>query len=410
VIGALWVVWVCYVASEKGVWGLALPSIIVGLLLGVVMLLGGMYWVAGFVLPTEEGKAERGKIFKSMLDYAANSNYPFYVIKKEAYAEDKIEERSGEPFSYMALGPGIALSPCDHAVVVSNGVNFEAFGSPVVFTGFAQRVVHALDLRPQLRTFLVQGLTQDGIQVVVQPAFTPFQVGLGSSLPEKPDSERLLPCLFPYDSGSTVRAVLAQPRERYKTDAGGEGTHWEEKGVQWDELSAIYGVRILQDILSRYRFDELYGPLSDIRGEIPRVRIARDFCDEVRAELRAVGITLVGGGIGNIKPVQTEVLEQRIRSWQAGWTHRVVLRQARSRAEWLQRVERVRARAQADLIMAFGERLANLQRLSTHVSPEGVAEQFLEVLEELARQPPLQPYLSHETEQDMRRLKENLDS
>jgi hypothetical protein len=164
----------------------------------------------------------------------------------------------------------------------------------------------------------------------------------------------------------------------------------------------------VQNVLSHYRFDELYGPLFDMASETPRERIAREYRERLKKELLDMGINLIGGGISSLLPVQDELLTQRIRAWQADWSRRVVLKQAQSRTEWLQRVERARAQAQADLILALGERLASLGQPDALVSPERILPQFLRILEEVAAQPALQRYLPRDTGQDVRRLRETI--
>ena len=183
---------------------------------------------------------------------------------------------------------------------------------------------------------------------------------------------------------------------------GERGKDAEKRG--WDELPVLIGRRIMQEILSQYRFDELYDPY-DNEDALPRVRIAAEFLERLGAELKPIGIHLVGGGISNLEPVDPEVLEQRVRSWQADWTRQVMLKQARSQTERLRRVEQARAEAQTELILAVGERLAELDRAGAQVSPERIVSQFLEILEQLALQPALRRYIPRDTARDVRRLR-----
>jgi regulator of protease activity HflC (stomatin/prohibitin superfamily) len=315
-------------------------------------------------------------------------HYPFWVVTREPREEDKIEERGkGNALAMFAIGSGIIISDCDHAVAVSNGLQFKgAQGPGLSFTGFAERPMRTLDLRPQLRAFTVQGLTRDGIQVKVL-AFTPFQIDRGEQQPR-------LGAPFPYRKSAAFRAVHAQMMA-----VTGEPDHPQHA---WDELPQLCGTRILQDILARYDFDDLYR--YDPGEEPPRVRIAREFRERLRAELEPFGIQLIGGGISNLLPIREEVLKERVRNWRAEWVRRILVQQAEGQRERLWRIEQARAEAQAHLILALGEQLAELDRPDTPVTPQKIVDQFLKILEEMTQQPMMRRYLPREIPEDLRRL------
>lgn len=384
-----------YLPPEASASVTALISILFPLTLSLPVLVGGLYLVAGYLLPVSEKGGARGKVFNCLVDYLSGQNYPFYVMTDEPREEDKIVQRGGgSPFSTFARGPGIILTRCDHAVAVSDGTKFKGVQGPgVIFTSFADRPMRTVDLRPQVRPFQFNALTQDGIQIEV-PAAVIFQIDPGGRQPQLGEP-------LPYRKSAAFKAVHAQEME-----PPGGGAEKVQRG--WDELPQTIGMRILQDILSHYCFDDLYGPY-DVEGEPPRQRIIRRFQEELRRELQPLGIHLIGGGVGNIRPVREEVLQQRVQHWQADWTRRVVLKRARGQAEWLQRIERARAEARTDLILALGERVAELEREDAGVSPEEVIFQFLEILEEWALQRGVQRYIPKGTVQGMRRLRESLE-
>lgn len=366
----------------------------------LLFLLGSLFVLGGYVLPfpppdprvQKEGLRFRFQNYwtaaKILLGYALGMHYPFWVVTREPREEDKIEERGkGDALSMFAIGNGIIISDCDHAVAVSDGIKFKgAQGPGLSFTGFADRPMRTLDLRPQLRAFTVQGLTRDGIQVKVL-AFTPFQIDRGEQQPHLGEP-------FPYRKSAAFRAVHAQ----MMAVAGGP----DHPQHTWDELPQLYGTRILQDILARYDFDDLYR--YDPGEEPPRVRIAREFRERLRKELEPFGIQLIGGGISNLLPVREEVLKERVRNWRAEWVRRILVQQAEGQRERLWRIEQARAEAQAHLILALGEQLAELDRPDTPVTPQKIVDQFLKVLEEMTQQPMMRRYLPRETPEDLRRL------
>jgi len=361
----------------------------------VLVLFLGAYLVAGYVIPEE--KVHRWTIFKCLCGYTVGEHYPYYVIVRERYEDDKIEKRCpGDAFSQFATGTGLVITPCDHAVAISDGVKFKGVKGPgVVFTGFGDQPVRTLDLRPQLRAFTVRGLTQDGIEVQV-PAAVAFRIETGGREPRLGEP-------LPYRRSAAFRAVHAQ-----KIEHEGHGQVPERtKQRSWDELPPLMAERILQDILAGYRFDDLYGPY-EVGESPPRTVIADTFRDRLKGELRALGIQLVGGGIGNLLPVRDEVLEERVRSWQADWIRQTMLKQAEGHAEWLRQIEQARAEARADLILALGERLAELDRPDARIRPEQVLHQLLEIMEGMLRRPSFQRYVPRDTIVDVGRVREAL--
>ncbi len=400
----LWLMWVVFIAPLPS---LLKPALLIGeLFLFIFAFLIGLFLLGGFLLPfpPPDRSVSRGErfrqrlkehwqVFKILLDVLLGQNYPFWMVTDEPREEDKIEQRGkGDALPTIPpFGTGIIISGCTHAVAVSNGLQFKgAQGPGLSFTGFAERPMRTLDLRPQLRAFTVQGLTRDGIQVRVL-AFTPFQIDRGEQQPRLGEP-------LPYRKNAAFRAVHAQMMALPGTP--------DPSQRPWDELPQLYGTRILQDILSQYDFDDLYR--YDPGQEPPRVRIAREFRERLKAALEPFGIQLIGGGISNLLPVKEEVLKERVRNWRAEWVRRILVKQAEGQRERLWRIEQARAEAQAHLILALGEQLAELDRPGTPATPEKVLQQFLRILEEMTQQPMLRRYLPRETSEDLRRLEANI--
>ena len=366
------------------------------MLLSVPVFLVTIYILAGFILPTDGKNGTRAKVFNFLLDYVFGNNRPCYVITRERREKDKVVQRvKGNPFNQIARGPGIIISDCDHAVAVSDGINFKGVLEPgVIFTNFGDQIVRTVDLRPQLRTATPQALTKDGIAVKAL-FFAPCQIDRGGLEPQLGQS-------FPYRKSAAFKAIHHQGIYNPTTEKrGGEQQTWED-------LPLIIGTPILQDILSRYHFDELYGP-PDANGKLPRQRIAIELATKLRQELKPLGIYFIGGGISNILPVQEEVLEQRVSSWQAEWTRKAMRKQAQSQQKRLRIIEQARAEAQSKLIMRLGEQLAELERDGASVTPAKVLPYFLRIIEELAMRPSLRRYLPRDAGQDVRRMRESIE-
>lgn len=367
----------------------------------LLFLLGSIFFLGGYVLPFPpiDPRLRKGRLRllfqnhwmggKTLLGYITGWHYPYWVMTREPREEDKLEQRGeGDALALLAIGPGLIISDCDHAVAVSDGIRFKGVQGPgLIFTSFADRPMRTLDLRPQLRTVTVQGLTRDGIQVKVL-AFVPFQIDRGEQQPRLGEP-------FPYRKNAGFRAVHAQMMELPGTP--------DHPQHSWDELPTLLAARILQDILAQYNFDDFYR--YDPSEEPPRVRIAREFRERLRAELEPLGIQLIGGGISNLLPVkEEEVLKERVRNWQAEWVRRILIRQAEGQRERLWRIEQARAEAQAQLILALGDQLAKLDRPDTPVTPDKIVDEFLKVLKEMTQQPLMRRYLPQETSDELQRL------
>jgi len=351
--------------------------------------IGGIYIASGFLLPLSERRHWR-TIFNFLRDFAIGVNFPAYVVVDELYEEDKVENRiPGNPFGEITSSPGFVLSGCDHAVAISSGIKFKGVHGPgVTFMRFGDQVVQTIDLRPQLRAFTVDALTKDGIKIKVL-AFTPCKI----------DSRGRKPTLgepLPYNKSAAFKAVHAQ-----RTEHGGNQT----KLRAWYDLPRMIAERTLQNIISAYNFDDLYGPYQP--GGVPlRKIIANRFYEQVAAELEPLGIQLIGGGISDLQPADPQVYVKRVRSWQTEWTRKITLKQAEGQAEWLRIVERARAEVQTDLIMSLGRQLDELSRTRAEFRPERILKQAVIVLDQLSGQATMKGALPDETVQGIIQIRE----
>jgi regulator of protease activity HflC (stomatin/prohibitin superfamily) len=149
----------------------------------------------------------------------------------------------------------------------------------------------------------------------------------------------------------------------------------------------MHAQRIVQDIISDYNFDELYGPdIPD--GPAPRQAIAQRYQQRLSEELKPLGIRWAGGGISDVEPVNPEVYIRRVKNWQAEWERKITIQKAEGQAEWLRMVERARAEAQADLILKLGRQLEELSVARAEFPAESAMRLLVTVVDELmARQP-----------------------
>jgi regulator of protease activity HflC (stomatin/prohibitin superfamily) len=346
----------------------------------VVVFLGLLYYFSAYLLPLENPR-QRREPFQALLAWVVGTNFPYYLIHSNQWGDNKVEqhkEMGGKPFREFLPGPGVVISRCDHAPVISDGVRFKGVRRPgVSFLGPAERVTQAIDLREQLRTFTVEARTKDGIGVSI-PAFTPFRIDCGEAQPQ-------LNQPFPLRHRS---AFLALHKAQFIEHQGKGQVPERMEAHQWDDLPQVLGKRILRDIIAEYRFDDLCAPYR--LADDPRAEIINRFKEKLGKDLRDYGIQLMGGGIGNILPTEEksrQIFEQRIRAWQAHWVRRVMQRQAEGQRSRMRQIEKARAQAQVEAIRAISDRLSRLQEQQGIVSIEEIVNLFIDVIHTMAVQP-----------------------
>jgi len=337
----------------------------------------------------EELIEQRRKTLSCLVAYALGTNRPHYVVIDEKISErtggdltwltkeEKLIKRvDGAIFGEFLAGPGIVLTGCDQAVALSStGQKFKgARGPGVIFTEYADLPAHVVDLRVQLCAFPVEAWTKDSIAISVVTVI-PFQIGAGKEQPA-------LGRGFPYRSSDVFKAVHAQLMEH--VDPSQVPENMEEQ--KWYDLPRLAGERIMREIISRYKFDELYAPfeLYTGPGQDPRSEIVKELRDELEQVLPGWGIQLIGCGIGNLMPVDERVIEQRVEAWRTDWARKIMLQQAAGQTRRLRLVEQARAQAQIDIILAVGRRLERLRAAGGPVPLDAIVLYFVEVLEELA--------------------------
>jgi hypothetical protein len=443
-------VWVLYWAAALLGWRHGIVGLITITLPALLIAELGLFWAASFILPfpdpdlyrgdkpaptlgglptfdqeiqdlialfryPENRKArdkwleQRRTALRCLITYALGTNYAYYVVIDEKITErtegtrtwltdeERLVKRAdGDSFGDFMSGPGIVLTGCDHAVVVSTGLRFKgAKGPGVVFTGMSETPGQVIDLRVQLRAFEVEAWTKDGIGIKVV-TFIPFQIGTGKEMPELGKG-------FPYRASDVFKAIHAQLIEHEDLTQ----TPGNLKQLKWYDLPQVVGERIIRKIISRYEFDELYAPFESDKdpGIGPRAQIADALREELESVLPELGLQRVGSGISNLMPVDEGVIGQRVEAWKTDWARKIMLQQAAGQSRRLQVVEKARAEAQIDLILTVGKRLEQLRVAEEGVRMDTFARYFIEVLEGLASRPALQRFLPRETTSTIQRAR-----
>ena len=365
----------CWISHRAGTWvgllTIAIPTVMIFWL--------SLYYLAHFTLPLNEDQSI-WMAFRCLLTFSAGTNYPYYAIEER----EKVERVPGNQAGALFAGPGIFLAGPDHVVAISNNLKLTGVRGPgVVFTRQWEFIQEPMDLRVQQRAFEVQAITKDGIRVRAT-AFGPFQLSTAAKRPTLGRS-------FPFHASSVARAFCSRLVD-IKRSKNQSKIVEERRQRRWDELYMIVGTHVVQDIIASYRFNELCEPLELEKD--PRSRIAEEYRRRMNEELDAYGIDILGGGIGNLLPVDEEpVFKRRIKNWQIRWQRKALEQLGVAEADAERLIGQAHAEVQAKMIQTIGEAIAEIATDDREVIFSTVALRFVESLNQMVTQSQLRDRL-----------------
>ncbi len=328
----------------------------------------------------------RYQSFRALLTYSSGTNYPYYVVKG-GKRETRVD---GNPYGQFFAGPGIVITEPHQAAVITDGMEVKEIAAPgLAFTGLFDRVDQIVDLRPQLKAFYVEAFTEDGIRIRVL-AFAFFKIRA------HPQQQGRF-----WVDGESDQAILqvmrAQPVE-------------EAERRDWDDLVPMTARRILQDIISQYRCNELCaGDQPDWlpHGEIPWEVIRREFAAQLTNAMAAKceAIQILGAGIANLEPVERGVMQRRIENWRTEWTRKMMIQMGRGETEAMRLISQARAQGQAEVIRILSKEAEDMDTVDKDILADVLTLRLLEALESMARRPPVQQLLPAEATETMKYLR-----
>ena len=340
----------------------------------LIILWGGLFLIAPHLLPLDD-RSQWVKAFRSLVTFNLGTNFPYHALEDREIKEHV----KGNPYGRVFAGPGIVLTDPAHAPIIWEGLKFKDVGQPgLTFTKRFEIIYQTADLRPQLRSFFVNAITKDGIRIKVL-TFIPFRLNCDGQEPKLHGS-------FPLDRKRILKTMWAQPVEAGQKHA-------------WDDMVSITATRILRQIIGQYRCDELCECSEP--GTEPRVAIREELKKRLKEELQECEIELLGGGISNLEPEQSGIVEQRIKAWQAEWERKIQTMAGEGKAYAIMEVEKAHAQAQAGLIAAIHGVVQERPGIDPDLLTKIAALRFIEALEDMACTPHVQEALPEGTAETM---------
>jgi hypothetical protein len=359
--------WLGFCAScAIGYWAGGTLGFLTITLPSLVILWGGLFLISPHLLPLRDNSSWM-RAFRSLVTFNLGTNFPYHALE-----DRELKERvSGNPYGRVFAGPGIVLTDPARAPIIWEGLRFKDVGHPgLTFTKRFETIYQTVDLRPQLRSFYVDAITKDGIRIKVL-TFVPFRLNWDGQEPKLQGS-------FPFDKKRIFKTMWAQPVESGQKRA-------------WDDVVVITATRIMRQIIGQYRCDELCECFDP--DKTPRTKIRDELKARLEEELQEYEIELIGGGISNLDPEQSSVVDQRVKAWQTEWERKIQAVAGEGTANAIWAVEQAHALAQAALIKA----IYNVVRARPGLKPELLSKvaalRFIEALEDMASAPQVQASL-----------------
>ncbi|MGH2522974.1 MAG: hypothetical protein ACRDH2_10775, partial [Anaerolineales bacterium] len=208
-----------------------------------------------------------------------------------------------------------------------------------------------LDLRKQIRKLVAKALTKDGIEVSAPVSVTfgldpqsGYPIADTAVTPEQTGSAERNKPAYPFNAAAAFGAV-------YGMALG------ERQSIEWTELPVNVAVERFRDLLAECNLDDLFKPT------VSNVYPFGEFQAKVNAMvkeapvLRERGIVVYSVGVGSPK-LPREVINQRVRSWQARWQKAAIQTTAASDTQSIKTTSRWKTRAQEVIIKDWRDRLA----------------------------------------------------
>jgi len=264
-------------------------------------------------------------------------------------------------------GPGRVVIPLEYAIQLERGGRLSrVIGPSVARLHRFEKVFKLVDLRQIIRKTTATALTRDGIPITVEIT-THSRVRQKEFPPEEASPKK--PHLVDESAVKTLTVKTMMLKEGPRP---------------WEERAITFAGDILNDVLAKYRLDEVFEPLDEVAD--PRLAIQEEVKQTVAGYMKAIGIELTELWLGQFQ-LPEHVTEQYVDFWQSFHQRQDQERLADGRASAIREVGQARAQAQEQVINTL---IASFQS-ARDAKPSVPAKQLLALrlidsLEQLYRQ------------------------
>jgi regulator of protease activity HflC (stomatin/prohibitin superfamily) len=353
---------------------------ILGAFFMLIVLLAGPH-----VLPVNSRDRREVAAARRVLFRFALGRHVAMAVVREGVVEPGPDSESREQVG----GTGVIDVDSTSAVTLHTAIGFSRVeGTGLVFTHEAERLMHIIDLRIQLRTQDFEFLTRDGLPIKVRLSVrfqidrTEFNRYLHAHDPQAPYPRPL--------KWSSYRVELALSRLPV-VDGEGNFTPWSER-----VLGIAQGM--LRAIIATYTLDGLLEPQDPTRNPRQEIRVLLN--RQITPFMAQRGIRIVSVAVGVIfpadfdaektfdqqNPVLDRITERRIKVWKSEYESRMIRVTAEGQAEADRRRDLARTQAQMELIMRVTQALEQGAPAIID-NQDQIARRFLETLQKMANEP-----------------------
>jgi regulator of protease activity HflC (stomatin/prohibitin superfamily) len=359
-----------------------------------------LYQIAIILIPTNTPKerskdwAEKWRQFIILTFYTWGLQFPMFVV---THAWEKSATRINGSFVMDYPTSGIIWTKSHQVAAVTGGNQFKRVDDPgVIFTRKFERPFQIIDLRTQLRSSVIDVVSQEGItyKAIVSTA---FRID-----PETWDDDtyRKLRSMNPLLRGaakpSYTRGSFHFSQLRIRATMGITSTQAADVNAinYWDQWALNIVEEAARKVLSQRTLDQLWRPSDDRKGKNALEGISEAFKEIAEPVLRAAGILLVGSRLvdfqfpANGKEKQTDIPKQQIASWKAEWERKRQAILDHATAESDRNQEEARAYAESVLLNSIAEGLEKTQQIDPGLPKYVIAMRFLSSLQDFINKVP----------------------
>jgi len=323
-------------------------------------------FISQSLFPVPDWEKRKGAI-RTLASFVFDCHLPSYVVEGGRPLTRILGRKSSH------LGSGVILVGIGNTALLQTATRFSrVIGPGVAFTQRSEEVRTVVDLHTLTRSSKISALTKDAVPVEV-PVFCHFRIAL-EGRPGTPQAD------FPFSEDIVRRVVYGQ-----------EGVREKDEGYYWDDYALQVTASRFQQILARFRLDQLLGPYH--ADQVPRLVLASALNAAVRHDLSKRNIELVHAGFGRLQ-FPDAVQAQRIASWRAESAARAESRRGAVDEEPL--MQSVRTALQGELAQGLISGLSAAQGLAGIEPADLVTWQLLDTIESMSADPVLRPLIPQE--------------